>query len=49
MLHVEDGMEVKALEVWAELRAAQTQTQTLAVRHGSYQLVEVNGDRATMK
>lgn len=40
MLHVEDGMEVKVLEVWAEL---------LAVRRGSYQLVEVNGDRATMK
>ncbi len=47
MLHVEDGMEVKALEGWAELRAAQT--QTLAGRRGSYQLVEVNGDRATMK
>ena len=47
MLHVEDGMEVKVLEVWAELRAVQT--QALAVRRGSYQLVEVNGDRTTMK
>lgn len=47
MLHIEDGMEVKVLEVWTELRAAMT--QGLAVRRGSYQLVEVRGDRATTK